>query len=685
MRARRDRNIFRLALVTAQRRAAEELMQAGGDSQMAASISRESKRLGKLRKELKTVEAIVRRAVATRLRKGWLGVSRSGTGELRREMKAIREERKDASGGSLSGRASNKLMRRKISGALTPGGRRRWDETWRVRGNREECGAGNQLMAPLETRASDGLTQEDVVRACEVVEAVDDRSMGANAGGKAAQTIMVGTSELTTHQIPVAHKASATAEASNRQAGDVLTSTASPVSHWKVFGDEQENEREARRRILAREQDFAREVATHNFEVRNPSPLKCCVPGCGRTFTEDAHYQAHWAATAIDGQGGLALESASSDVVFGTLCHTTNAAIAAPSDAAADELRTTQSVLATAATNVSSSKLLVQRVCLDNCGHPGQARGEAGHPMLGGVEVASFHIVVRDDARDADFQQGLDGGGVCGTSALTTGFDLVAAYITRVWGHGQAYNTLHFWRAVNSWRRRHLTIDAAFVGDAIKLKRLFLDSGAPMPVSLPTTMRQELVRVLDALTAESDHDGEDRRGATIEGEGCGFGGNTVQTGDKFFINDGTKLNDVCVCGGAHGNHHDARFKASFVGAGQRQRRKKINPALPAPTSTSAIQAAVAAVAAATHASLSGLRPTFFDAAQWQALSHLSRVVGSGFWASDLGRRFIVRHTGSVQLKRRTAYDIVRLEVRYEACTVRDEEFPPSSCFGPMSF
>lgn len=80
----------------------------------------------------------------------------------------------------------------------------------------------------------------------------------------------------------------------------------------------------------------------------------------------------------------------------------------------------------------------------------------------------------------------------------------------------------------------------------------------------------------------------------------------------------------------------------------------------------AASSAVATAAAAAAADPAGLRPTSFDKAQFQALAHLSRVVGPGFWASDLGRRATALHAKDLKRKREAAHEIVRLEV----CTVR---------------
>lgn len=358
---------------------------------------------------------------------------------------------------------------------------------------------------------------------------------------------------------------------------------------------------EARRRILSRERAIAREITVHDFEVRNPPPLKCAAPACSRTYTRDEHYVAHWAA----GEHPVSREPDRFDV-----------RPAPSSDGGTATTALTKPMLAeTVSDEPPFSKSLWETQT---------SPAEHGHPELGGKNIALFHLALTNGA-DEHEETG-DGDGDDDTS---NGFSLVSSYITRLWGHGPVHNTLLFWRAVVDWRR-HPTTSEAFVRGAIALRRSYVDLNAPLEATLPCETRRELLRVLETLP-EFDVDAIEKTVAEGEAE--------VSTTAILGGKDGTSVvNNITVATKtSNGTRKEDMLAAKYAKA-------------------------FWGTAASSCARGNSLRPTSFDQAQWCALLHLAEVVGPGFWRSDFGRRAAALLSPEHKRKQRNADEIVRQKV-----------------------
>ena len=599
------------------------------DAEITAGVAREEKRLARLQKELNAADAAVRRAVAGRLNASWLSpaallkgrpLSRGG-GELRREVKAVREEWKeretktaaDAAAAAAAAALDEKIMAAPnlVEGKPKGGSGGRSDglgKTW------------PRLGFPLLSRKG---TLRDV-------------STAGNGAGFSA-----------THPAPTA-------------ANKTVASATKPATSHTA----EEVEREARGRILRRNRELARDLVAHDFDVRSPPPLTCCAPGCRRTFTQDEHYLAHW--DPARGSAGKENPPPQQHEKGGAASRPPSPSAARPGKGSPPPRprgRESCGVGATAAASRPSTPSAGKRGSTTAVARPptpaaAEAGAEAGHPELGGEGVASFHLVVASKAEEGGGRErlGLDDDGGVG------GFDLVLAYITRVWGHGQAYNTLLFVDAVESWRRRYLTTDPGFAEGAADLRREYLSYGAPREARLPEGTRRDLMRVLGTLP-DDPLDGSAGGAQDDDGSGGGAGGG----GDGENGDDSRRDRSVSVDNGV-GRRETTHSEAN--GKSGRRKAPVLATAVAAPTqqrnvvgkSAGFSATAAAAAAASAAADPEGLRPTSFDEAQFQALAFLSRVVGPGFWASDLGRRATALHLKDLKHKREAAHEIVRLEV-----------------------
>lgn len=395
-----------------------------------AGVAKEEKRLAKLQKELNAADAAVRRAVTGRLNASWLSsaalftgrpLSR-GRGELRREVKAVREEWKEqeaktAANAAAAAAAAVAALDEKTMATTD----------YFVQGKPKGGGGGGG-------GSNDGLGKTWLRLGFPLLSrkgTPGDASTSGNGAGFSA-----------THPAP--STANKTVEAAVKPT----------ISHTAA-----EVEREARRRILRRNRELAREFVAHDFDVRNPPPLTCCAPGCRRTFTQDEHYLNHWDAAGGSAgkknpppqqheKGGSSRPPSPSAARPGTRPPPPR-----PRERDARDGGATASRPSTPSATKRGSTTALARPSTPAAAEAG---AETGHPQLGGEGVASFHLVVAGKVEEGVHRErsGLKDDGV-------GGFDLVLAYITRVWGHGQAYNTLLFVDAVGSWRRRHLTTDRA--------------------------------------------------------------------------------------------------------------------------------------------------------------------------------------------------------------------------------
>lgn len=359
---------------------------------------------------------------------------------------------------------------------------------------------------------------------------------------------------------------------------------------------------EARRRILSRERAIAREVAMHDFEVRNPPPLKCAAPDCGRTFTRDEHYMAHWAA----GEHPVSREPDRFDV-----------RPAPSSKHGAVMIASTKPVLARTVSDEPSF--------LNSLWEAQTPPAEQGHPELGGKNIALFHLALANGAGEREETGDGD------DNDTSNGFSLVSSYITRLWGHGPVHNTLLFWRAVVAWRR-HPTTSEAFVRRAITLRRMYVDLSAPQEATLPCETRRDLLRVLETLP-EFNSDAVE----ATEAEGA----------------ESDEVSATAVLRGKDG---------TSVVASRSMAPKTSNGTRAEGVPAAKYATAFSGTAASSYARGSLLRPTSFDQAQWCALLHLTEVVGPGFWRSDFGRRAAVLLSPEHKRKRRNADEIVRQKV-----------------------
>lgn len=627
-RVRRARKFLRSTLATAHRHATEELLQAGCDAETAATVTKEENRQAKLQKELKMVDAAVRRAVTKRMKTGWLmskGVLKSS--ELRREIKVVQKEwnaQEDAERDSVklgivvasnargerveAGTGATVLLKNGFTGLLKKGtpGSLPWDDDW---------GGGDNKVVENNERATMG--DENIGRG---------RSGSMGHGGEIPSGLSVTTSNLSSSApIPTA--------------GVTQRAEGTPIGkRWKggkASHSAEAAESEARRRILFRERDLGREIVTHDFDACNPPPLKCCAPGCDRTFTKDKHYIAHWSARIQPG------DHQSSSSVARQLCSIDH-----------EGSVTGLSILAPAPTSglADPSVTLGQPVLIGLA-----PSAETGHPALGRENVASFHIALVNQ-KEAEVTGKKDH-----TEEISAGLDPIADYITRIWGHGQAYNTLMFWRAVGAWRG-HVTTGVAYRREAIAIRQLFLDPGASKEASLPMETRQDLMRSL--ITSDDFED----IALTTQNIG-GASEECVQNGSEGGSDRKVEGASVITKSGADIAGLDATDDDMLDGKIEFKRlntykvaRKQTRGLAAKKTELSSPAAAAITAAAACASTEVGLRPTSFDEAQWQALIHLCRVVGPGFWASDLGQRCTKLRSKDLKRKREVAQEIVQLEV-----------------------
>ncbi|CAM9339893.1 unnamed protein product, partial [Laminaria digitata] len=608
--AKGARQLFRKALAAAHRRAADEHLQTVRDFEVGAGLAKEDKRLAKLQKDLRLVNAAVRKVVAKRLKRGWLSTARvvdatRGGGELQREIKAVREEWRalDAERdgpGAMNASGRNTWGRGVSGGGGGGGGVFSSSKVFSGRLNMENLNGLTWGRSGVGGSRSERSTEKGEAAAKDPDELLEKETATLGEGGANIE-----------RKIFLATSVSRSAEAA---------------------------EREARRRILDRDRDLAREIITHNFDVRNPPPLKCCAPRCGCTFTQDEHYLSHWAT------GGHQSDLRLSSLVPETLVH-----VGGDNDSAAVSTH-----LATPTSEMVYTS--------SNFDPPTTPKGdtapvEARYPTLGEGDVASFHLVLANGAGWKDEQ------GVVDNGDAPTGFNLVSAYIARVWGHGQAHSTLLLWNAVNSWRR-HLTTDPGYTRDAVAMRGLYLDPGALLEARLPESTRQYLIRVLEALPDLDDATAKGRHGSAVD---------YVKTGGYDADDNGSDRKEPSGAS-APGDHSTGTRESATVDKGswlgktatiehswQEVFGNRRHGAATFPVASSA--AAAAAATAASVATPASLRPTSFDEAQWHALSYLCKSVGPGFWTSDLGRRAALLRSKELKREREAAHESVRLERR----------------------
>ncbi|CAN0287228.1 unnamed protein product, partial [Ectocarpus sp. 12 AP-2014] len=704
MAARRARQFLRQALAAAHRMATEELLQSGCDAEITAGIAREEKRLAELQKVIKAADAAVRRAVTKRLTGGWLTIrpASRGGGELRREVRAVQEEWKALEAAQTAAAAATATVPGTTPANASVG-----------RDSKDGGGGGGGLGGTWPKTVFPGLLLRKGRPKDMKSDARPDGGGDGGGGGRNSR--------------PKAAPAGRGARGGRTGGAQAPAKAAVPPSSR---GGTAEAEREAWRRILARERRLAREIVVHDFDARNPPPLTCCAPGCGRTFTQDEHYLAHWdVAGAADAARKLLLRDDPnaflsrpySPPFFETPqrqdrgCQKSPSRPTMPTDDQQCVAPSTGSTTGSTSTVAGQQQQLRAPADQQQLRHgcpAAESEAEAGHPERGGKGIASFHLVVADKA---DIRRvGGRGGGGGGSEGADqeesgAGFDLVSAYVTRVWGHGQAYNTLLFVDAVDAWRRCCPVANPAFAEGAAELRREFLCPGAPREASLPAETRRDLMRTLDTLpddvldgTAggrdDGDESGDDDAGG---GEEVGGDGRAPDAELPFADEKRRRETRVDLSDGDEGGRRststagNAAIRNSSGGSGgprataksktrtKFSRNKIVRPsatrqppqqhrpvsapggAAPPPTASSAAAAAAAAAAsaAATARNPYGLRPTSFDEAQFQALAHLSRVVGPGFWASDLGRRAAALHQQELKRRREAAHEIVRLERR----------------------
>ncbi|CAM9987405.1 unnamed protein product, partial [Choristocarpus tenellus] len=399
-------------------------------------------------------------------------------------------------------------------------------------------------------------------------------------------------------------------------------------------------ELEARRRIMDRELNAMRLAITHDFDARFPPPLKCCAPGCDRTFTEDSHYREHWAG----------LQKV--DTVAAPLSSRQPLVEGARGDG--KMLVKPKSQIGTGLVQLPVSSLESgsrSEFCLSKakpCAHKDvPAVTEEGHPELGFVEVAAFHLAVTD--------------------TQTGGAEAVTTYILREWGAGSALHTLLFWEAVDLWRC-HLQggLGSNFVLDALQMYKTYLCLHAPRAATLSQLTRQGLCRDLGEAQSIVDQSGiVDGKSLQVQGQeiaghspgmvgegmrhkhtGAGVG---VVAGQRSVTTGKTQVrrrrSDVVtgeltweslyVTSGGGGNKGDEVSTRE-----PKWRRDKADGKMK-----------------------SIIRPGMFDQAQWEALQHLSVAVGSGFWASDLGQQYALIYMREVERKRLAATMSYKMERR----------------------
>lgn len=643
--AKGARQFLRKALAATHRRAAEEHLQTVRDFEVGAALAKEDKRLAKLQKELRMVNTAVRKVVTKRLKRGWLSTARvvdatRGGGELQREIKAVREE----------WRALD--AERDPSGTMNASGRNTWG--WGVTGRGGGDGSFPSSLGfsgGLDMEKLNGLTwgksgacgsrsersiEEEVGSAKGPGEILEKETAALGGGGtnleraenKSCDGKSTSRDGNTVSDTKMAAFSTSTSTPSRPAMSGENTISATSVSHGAEAA-----EREARRRIFGRDRELAREIIIHNFNVRNPPPLQCCAPRCGRTFTQDEHYLSHWAAGRH--QSGLRPSSLVPETPVCVRGEKASAGVPTHPATTTSELATLSGIFDPTAQKEDTTS------------------ADAGHLTLGEGNEAAFHLILSNGAGWKDVQEVGDDVGA------PTGLNLVSAYIARVWGHGQAHSTLLFWNAVRSWRR-HLTTDSEYIRDAVTMRGLHLEPGALLEVRLPARTRQDLMRVLEDLPDLDD-------AATNGGEGVAVHVRASSCDDDDEGDRGATRFP------ASGDHSESTRKSAFIDKSSWHGKastiekswhevfgNRPHVATTFPLDSSA--AAAAAAAAASAATPTSLRPTSFDEAQWHALSYLCKAVGPGFWASDFGRRAALLRSKDLKRERDAAHESVRLEV-----------------------
>lgn len=476
---------------------------------------------------------------------------------------------------------------------------------------------------------------------------------------------------------------------------------------------------EARRRIMSRELSLARMIASHDFNAREPPPLKCCAPGCGRTFTQDTHYVEHWAGTRCattpllapetrktpDDRKGIDCDRAvlhpGDQSTYRRKAKTENREKGSTTDGAAASTATEASATYAARTLTSpapddgsrplflsstSERQPSPQSTMVEIGAktpPSATRqspcplllaplsAESGHPTLGDDKIAKFHLVLAtnlDDGVHMLYNNSRRGN----TEGKGFGFGLVSAYIQRVWGHGQAFNTLLFWGAVEAWRGQCVTTEPSYLTVAIALRQRYLEPGSLREATLPTETRAGLCDLLDSLPQVIGVDTYDKLVSGMVADDVAGGDETecaeddrngtatkATTTAKVFVSPSrVPATGVKTAAAGGPNHYNTRRVVASAKKGKKEKQKSavsaINASDTAKGSTTTISGALSIIRV--------LRPTSFDEAQWQALAHLCRVVGPGFWASDLGRRYNLLRQQDTIRRRVAARDIVRIEV-----------------------
>lgn len=671
---RKARRLVRRALAASRRHTTAELLQVQRDAEIADGLAREQRRLARLQNEMNSALLSTRRTVTRGWKKRRLripstlcGGGGGGTRELRQEIKAVRDEwaaaetvaRKkeggDGGGNDHGNRSGSEGVLLHKNG-LSLGG---------VLESLNCCGGGrskkgrNMASANVKTRKTTrplavGINNSTEQKAQQLANVTVDT--GGGGRGNARDT------DCSRLNIPAAYDerlGSSQKVVKNTRDSIVIAAATSTDRNKPVgdVGDAAAVEREARSRIMSREVGLTREIIMHDFNARDPPLLQCCAPGCYRTFTCDSHYIEHWAGSSATREES----NANGDIGIST---------------------TPAAQRATTAVYLPSA--------------------EVGHPTLGGEEMARFHLIVAN----------LEGGGEnpSGGSRISAGFGfkLVSAYIVRMWGHGQAYNMLLFWGAVESWRR-WVSTEPHYLREAINLRRKYLDPDAPREVTLPAETLRGLRCLLDEVTEElvreEDNEVESvRRGGELHEEGLigeerkeqdqvgkhtngdlnaavaalsDQGGRSRESGvgtingtpDSLAVTTLKETQSPFLAATDPKIHQPSRIKQNVVGHNIERYSNKWPRA--ANEAARVKDAKTHVIKASTppkkellvsSAIARALRPTTFDEAQWLALAHLCRVVGPGFWTADLCRRYNFLRRQKFQKRQETIYEIAKEEV-----------------------
>lgn len=586
---RRDREFLRKTLAVSHRRAAEELHRAGRDAEVADAVSREERRISKAEEEIEAAESCVRRAWMKGWETGWLGLRRSQEiKELRQETRRVKEEwrvrRCREADDSLASMGAGAIPASSMLGALgilMPG-------STREKGN-QGPGSGRGTEGAAGKRSKNGALESDA-------------NGVATLSGGFSQHCKVSTN-ATPHTV---------SDTEREEIVDPALQVGAPQHHAAA-------ECEARRRILRRELALVHDTVRHNYDARNPPPLKCCAPDCGRTFTHDAHYLAHWGA-------GISHTSLS------------------PEEKPVCDRNGLRKMEHGAHGAMDSSKLSRSAQLPES--QPG-----TGHPTLGGEEIASFHLTIASSKCE-------------GGDPSASGFQLVAAYILRVWGLGEVYHTLEFWRAVESWRC-YQTTTPEYIRGAQMLRKMYFDANALRKTGLHPDTQARLCAILRALPhVEFDGKKEAKRSDEISEQSHGKRSSDVRIDEVV-----RRTQSAQAPSPASRTPMTAKFRAPYEDRGapppttEGHQIAKIRRDHRDAAASKKMLSAAEVVAATSPARK--LRPTLFDQAQWQALAYLCRVVGPGFWASDLGQRHAVLREKARTKSREDALEMARIEVSYE--------------------